>query len=60
MTAKLIDGNARAKAIRETIKQRVQTRLDNGLRAPGLAAILVGNDPASEVTCHTNGKIASK
>ena len=49
MTAKLIDGNARAKAIRETIKQRVQTRLDNGLRAPGLAVILVGNDPASEV-----------
>lgn len=49
MTAKLIDGNARAKAIRETIKQRVQTRLDNDLRAPGLAVILVGNDPASEV-----------
>lgn len=49
MTAKLIDGNARAKAIRETIKQRVQTRLDNGRRAPGLAVILVGNDPASEV-----------
>ena len=49
MTAQLIDGNARAKAIRESIKQRVQKRKDNGLRAPGLAVILVGNDPASEV-----------
>src|SRR5690554_2879894 len=49
MTAKLIDGNARAKAIRETIKQQVQARIDKGLRVPGLAVILVGNDPASEV-----------
>lgn len=49
MTAQLIDGNARALAIRESIKQQVQTRLDKGLRAPGLAVILVGNDPASEV-----------
>lgn len=49
MTAQLIDGNARAKAIRESIKQQVQARADKGLRAPGLAVILVGNDPASEV-----------
>src|SRR5690554_6387341 len=49
MTAKLIDGNARAKAIRETIKQQVQARIDKSLRVPGLAVILVGNDPASEV-----------
>lgn len=49
MTAQLIDGNARAKAIRETIKQQVQARIDKGQRTPGLAVILVGNDPASEV-----------
>lgn len=49
MTAKLIDGNARAKEIRETIKQQVQARIDQDLRVPGLAVILVGNDPASEV-----------
>lgn len=49
MTAQLIDGNARAKAIRESIQQRVQARAQKGLRAPGLAVILVGNDPASEV-----------
>ncbi len=49
MTAQLIDGNATAKAIRESIKQQVQTRTEKGLRAPGLAVILVGSDPASEV-----------
>ncbi|MCD8524130.1 MAG: bifunctional methylenetetrahydrofolate dehydrogenase/methenyltetrahydrofolate cyclohydrolase FolD [Saccharospirillaceae bacterium] len=49
MTAQLIDGNATAKAIRESIKLQVQTRTGKGLRAPGLAVILVGSDPASEV-----------
>lgn len=49
MTAQIIDGNARAKAIRESIKQQVQVRIDKGLRVPGLAVILVGTDPASEV-----------
>lgn len=49
MTAKLIDGKARAKAIRETIQEQVQERKDKGLRVPGLAVILVGDDPASEV-----------
>lgn len=49
MSAQLIDGNARAKEIRESIKQQVQARIDKGLRVPGLAVILVGNDPASEV-----------
>lgn len=49
MTAQLIDGNARAKAIRATIEQQVQARKEKGLRVPGLAVVLVGNDPASEV-----------
>ncbi|MCY0966413.1 bifunctional methylenetetrahydrofolate dehydrogenase/methenyltetrahydrofolate cyclohydrolase FolD [Parathalassolituus penaei] len=49
MTAKLIDGNAKAKAIREEIRTRVDARLEKGLRAPGLAVILVGTDPASQV-----------
>ncbi len=49
MTAQLIDGKQIAADIRHTIAQQVQTRLNQGLRAPGLAVILVGNDPASEV-----------
>ncbi|MEK9713292.1 MAG: bifunctional methylenetetrahydrofolate dehydrogenase/methenyltetrahydrofolate cyclohydrolase FolD [Thalassolituus sp.] len=49
MTAQLIDGNATAKAMRESIKERVDARLSAGKRAPGLAVILVGTDPASQV-----------
>ena len=49
MSAQLIDGNSAAKAMRESIQKRVKERTDSGLRAPGLAVILVGNDPASEV-----------
>ena len=49
MTAQLIDGNAAAAAIRQSISQQVEARISAGKRAPGLAVILVGNDPASEV-----------
>lgn len=49
MTAKLIDGNATAKAMRNSIKECVDARLEAGQRAPGLAVILVGTDPASQV-----------
>ncbi|MCA6064034.1 bifunctional methylenetetrahydrofolate dehydrogenase/methenyltetrahydrofolate cyclohydrolase FolD [Thalassolituus marinus] len=49
MSAQLIDGKATAEAIRDSIKQKVQERTNKGLRAPGLAVVLVGNDPASEV-----------
>lgn len=49
MTAQLIDGKAVAANIREDIAQKVATRRQQGLRVPGLAVILVGNDPASEV-----------
>ncbi|MDH5471630.1 MAG: bifunctional methylenetetrahydrofolate dehydrogenase/methenyltetrahydrofolate cyclohydrolase FolD [Gammaproteobacteria bacterium] len=49
MPAQIIDGKQIAANLRSTIKTRVQQRLDKGLRAPGLAVILVGSDPASEV-----------
>ena len=49
MTAQLIDGKAIAASLRQQIAQRVAERHQRGLRAPGLAVILVGNDPASEV-----------
>lgn len=49
MTAQLIDGKQIAADIRKNIAQQVQDRLSQGLRAPGLAVILIGSDPASEV-----------
>lgn len=49
MTAQLIDGKAIAQNIRTSVKEKVAQRVAAGKRAPGLAVILVGNDPASEV-----------
>lgn len=49
MTAKKIDGKAIAKALREEIKESVAARVAAGKPKPGLATVLVGTDPASEV-----------
>ncbi|MFA5938817.1 MAG: bifunctional methylenetetrahydrofolate dehydrogenase/methenyltetrahydrofolate cyclohydrolase FolD [Sinimarinibacterium sp.] len=49
MTANLIDGKAVAAAVQERVRAGVQARIGRGLRAPALATILVGSDPASEV-----------
>ena len=49
MTAALIDGKLIAQQLRHSIKDKVQQRIKKGLRAPGLAVILVGSDPASQV-----------
>ncbi len=49
MTAALIDGKLIAQQLRHSVKEKVQQRIKNGLRAPGLAVILVGSDPASQV-----------
>ncbi len=49
MTAQIIDGKAIAASVRQRIKQQVAERRDQGDRAPGLAVILVGQDPASQV-----------
>ncbi len=45
----LIDGKAIAADIRRQIHERIQARLAEGKRPPGLAVILVGEDPASQV-----------
>ncbi|MFQ5487372.1 MAG: bifunctional methylenetetrahydrofolate dehydrogenase/methenyltetrahydrofolate cyclohydrolase FolD [Gammaproteobacteria bacterium] len=49
MAATIIDGKAISAEIREEIRQRVAARVNQGLRPPGLAVILVGSDPASQV-----------
>ena len=49
MTAKLIDGKAIAAGIRERVRQRIAARVAAGQRAPGLAVVLVGDHPASEI-----------
>ncbi len=49
MTARLIDGKAIALALRNDIKAAVTTLREQGRRAPGLAVVLVGADPASQI-----------
>lgn len=45
----LIDGKALAKAIKEELATEVETLKANGGKTPHLAAVLVGEDPASQV-----------
>ncbi len=49
MTARIIDGKAIAAELRQTLRSRIEARVASGLRRPGLAVILVGADPASEI-----------
>src|SRR5690242_2641903 len=49
MTAKIIDGKAYAEGLRARIGKAVKTlQAEHGLK-PGLAVVLVGEDPASKV-----------
>ena len=43
-----LDGNATAKAVKQEIKVEVDQRIEKGQKVPHLAAILVGEDPASQ------------
>lgn len=54
MTAKIIDGKAIARAVREEWKEQVEDLKKNGI-TPGLAVIIVGENPASRV--YVNNKI---
>ncbi|KZX81729.1 bifunctional methylenetetrahydrofolate dehydrogenase/methenyltetrahydrofolate cyclohydrolase [Oleiphilus sp. HI0009] len=49
MSAQIIDGKAVATQLKEEIAKQVAERIEQGKRRPGLAVILVGDDPASEV-----------
>lgn len=49
MSAKIINGKAIADAMLDEMKTRVGTRVAQGKRAPTLAVILVGADPASHI-----------
>lgn len=49
MTAQNIDGKLISQTVRSEVAARVKARTEAGRRAPGLAVILVGEDPASQV-----------
>ncbi|KRT54624.1 bifunctional methylenetetrahydrofolate dehydrogenase/methenyltetrahydrofolate cyclohydrolase FolD [endosymbiont of Ridgeia piscesae] len=49
MSAQILDGKVISSEIKQEIKSNVGTRLAQGLRRPGLAVVLVGENPASQV-----------
>ncbi|WP_108127663.1 bifunctional methylenetetrahydrofolate dehydrogenase/methenyltetrahydrofolate cyclohydrolase FolD [Saccharospirillum mangrovi] len=49
MPAQLLDGKAIAANLRARIAEEVSNLTEQGIRPPGLAVILVGSDPASQV-----------
>lgn len=49
MSAQIINGKAIAESTLDEIKSRIEVRVAAGLRAPALAVILVGADPASAI-----------
>ncbi|WP_300497573.1 bifunctional methylenetetrahydrofolate dehydrogenase/methenyltetrahydrofolate cyclohydrolase FolD [uncultured Methylophaga sp.] len=49
MTAQIIDGKTIAAELKQKIKAATQMRLATGKRRPGLAVVLIGDNPASQV-----------
>ncbi|MBN8849027.1 MULTISPECIES: bifunctional methylenetetrahydrofolate dehydrogenase/methenyltetrahydrofolate cyclohydrolase FolD [unclassified Sphingomonas] len=56
MTARTIDGKAFAAALRARVAEGAAKVLAEGGRKPGLAVVLVGDDPASSVYVRSKGK----
>lgn len=57
--AKIIDGKALAQSIKENIAREVDALKENGV-TPGLAVILVGDDPASKVYVNNKKKACAQ
>lgn len=49
MSARIIDGNAISAAIRKELRTKVEALGQANKRAPGLAVVLIGDDPASNI-----------
>lgn len=56
MSSNIIDGKGIAKEIRGSLAAEVEEIRKGGGRAPGLAVVLVGDDPASAVYVRSKGK----
>ena len=59
MSAKIIDGNAIGKAVREELRAEVADMRSRGI-VPGLTVVLVGEDAASQVYVRMKGKAADE
>jgi methylenetetrahydrofolate dehydrogenase (NADP+)/methenyltetrahydrofolate cyclohydrolase len=59
-TARILDGKRIAESLLDELEARVDARLAAGKPAPGLAVILVGDDPASAVYVRNKRRAAQK
>jgi methylenetetrahydrofolate dehydrogenase (NADP+)/methenyltetrahydrofolate cyclohydrolase len=60
MTAHLIDGKAAAGKLRAAVSGRVAALTMRGARPPGLAVVLVGSDPASQVYVRSKMRLTAQ
>jgi 5,10-methylene-tetrahydrofolate dehydrogenase/methenyl tetrahydrofolate cyclohydrolase len=60
MTAQLIDGTATAEQIRAEVTAEVKERVAAGRMPPGLATVLVGDDPASHTYVRSKRKACAE
>jgi len=60
MTAKIIDGKAIAEEVRAGVKVAVAERVKAGKQTPGLATVLVGENPASQVYVRSKRKACAE
>jgi len=60
MTAQILDGTATAEKLRAEIAAEVKTRVEAGKSVPGLATVLVGDNPASHVYVKSKRKACAE
>ena len=59
MSAQIIDGKLVSKKVRKSLKARIENLKAKGI-TPGLAAVLVGDDPASATYVRSKGKACER
>src|SRR5579875_2453605 len=60
MTATIIDGKAIAQRVRAEVRDEIERLVSGGGRRPGLATVLVGDDPASAVYVRSKQKACAE
>ncbi|WP_409306776.1 bifunctional methylenetetrahydrofolate dehydrogenase/methenyltetrahydrofolate cyclohydrolase FolD [Pectobacterium sp. B1J-3] len=60
MSAKIIDGKTIAQQVKDEVAAQVKLRLAAGKRAPGLAVVLVGENPASQIYVASKRKVCEE
>ncbi|AUH00044.1 bifunctional methylenetetrahydrofolate dehydrogenase/methenyltetrahydrofolate cyclohydrolase FolD [Prodigiosinella confusarubida] len=60
MVATIIDGKTIAQQVKDEVAVQVKQRLAEGKRAPGLAVVLVGENPASQIYVASKRKVCEE